>query len=171
MDAPASTRLVIGLATEDDARALFALRCRVAESLTLRHGLGHWSSTGTERGIVRVIRESTVLVAREAGRVVGTLSLQTRKPWAIALRYFTPVDRALYLVDMRVDPARQGHAIGRELIEAAMAKARAWPAGAIRLDAYASPAGAGAFYAKCGFSEVGRAVYRTVPLVYFERLL
>jgi hypothetical protein len=24
---------------------------------------------------------------------------------------------------------------------------------------------------KCEFSEVGRAVYRTVPLVYFERLL
>jgi hypothetical protein len=32
-------------------------------------------------------------------------------------------------------------------------------------------AGAGAFYAKCGFREVGRVVYRNVPLIYFEMLL
>lgn len=170
-DVPAPTRLVIATATEADADALFALRCRAAESLTMRHGVGHWSSTGTARAIVQNIRRSTVLVAREDGRIVGALSLQTRKPWAIALEYFTPVERALYLVDMRVDPARQKQAIGRRLIEGAVATARAWPASAIRLDAYEAPAGAGAFYAKCGFTEVGRAVYRTVPLVYFERLL
>jgi GNAT superfamily N-acetyltransferase len=171
MDAPGSTRLAMATATAADADVLFALRCRAAESLTMRHGVGHWSSTGTLRSVLREIRDSTVLVARDGGRIVGALSLQTKKPWAIDLRYFTPVDRALYLVDMRVDPAHQGHAIGRRLIEEAVARARAWPAAAIRLDAYESPAGAGAFYAKCGFTEVGRAVYRTVPLVYFERLL
>ena len=32
-------------------------------------------------------------------------------------------------------------------------------------------AGAGSFYAKCGFREVGRVRYRTVPLIYFEMLL
>jgi GNAT superfamily N-acetyltransferase len=163
--------LAFAIATEADAAELFALKCRAAESLTLRHGLGHWSSTGSVRGVARGIRDGTVLVAREGGRIAGALSLQARKPWAIDLAYFTPVARALYLVDMRVDPARQGHGIGRQLLEAAVTAARARAVGAIRLDAYESPAGAGAFYAKCGFSEVGRAVFRSVPLVYFELIL
>ncbi|MEO8482834.1 MAG: GNAT family N-acetyltransferase [Acidobacteriota bacterium] len=137
----------------------------------MRHGAGHWSSTGTVRGVLRGILSSTVLIAREGDSVVGAVSLQKKKPWAIDVRYFTPVAHALYLVDMRVDPARQGHAIGRRLLDEAVTNARIWCAEAIRLDAYESPAGAGAFYAKCGFTEVGRTVYRTVPLVYFERLL
>jgi hypothetical protein len=45
-----------------------------------------------------------------------------------------------------------------------------WPSDAIRLGAYDADAGAGAFYEKCGFQEVGRATYRTVPLIYFEML-
>ena len=32
-------------------------------------------------------------------------------------------------------------------------------------------AGAGGFYARCGYTEVGRAVYRDAPLIYFELLL
>jgi hypothetical protein len=42
---------------------------------------------------------------------------------------------------------------------------------AIRLDAYDAEAGAGPFYARCGFREVGRVLYRSTPLVYYERLL
>ena len=42
---------------------------------------------------------------------------------------------------------------------------------AIRLDAYKGPAGAGAFYAKCGFSERGRVSYRATRLIYYEMLL
>ncbi len=38
----------------------------------------------------------------------------------------------------------------------------------IRLDAYDAPAGAGEFYRKFGFSEMGRTSYRGTPLVYFE---
>jgi hypothetical protein len=44
------------------------------------------------------------------------------------------------------------------------------PRYALRLDAYDADAGAGGFYAKCGFREVGRVVYRKNPLVYFELL-
>jgi hypothetical protein len=46
-----------------------------------------------------------------------------------------------------------------------------WPADAVRLDAYQGPAGAGGFYERCGFREVGRAAYRGTPLIYFELLL
>ncbi len=49
--------------------------------------------------------------------------------------------------------------------------ARAWPADAIRLDAYDAKAGAGEFYAKCGLREVGRAKYKGNPLIYFEWIL
>jgi hypothetical protein len=48
---------------------------------------------------------------------------------------------------------------------------RAWPGDAIRLDAYDAEAGAGKFYAKCGFRERGRVVYRKTPLIYFELIL
>jgi hypothetical protein len=49
--------------------------------------------------------------------------------------------------------------------------ARAWPADAVRLDAYDAPAGAGGFYARCGYRERGRVTYRGVPLIYFEHVL
>jgi GNAT superfamily N-acetyltransferase len=64
---------------------------------------------------------------------------------------------------------RQG--IGRLLVAEAVKQARAWAANAIRLDAFDADAGAGAFYAKCGFREVGRVTYRKAPLIYFELVL
>jgi len=56
-------------------------------------------------------------------------------------------------------------------LEEAARLARAWPADAIRLDAYDAEAGAGGFYARCGMMEVGRASYRGKPLIYYELLL
>ena len=99
------------------------------------------------------------------------LRMATKKPWAIDLKYFTPVAKAVYLHDVNVDPRLQRNGIGRQLIERARAVAREWPVDAIRLDAYDGRAGAGPFYAKCGFTEVGRCVYRRVPLIYFESVL
>jgi hypothetical protein len=49
--------------------------------------------------------------------------------------------------------------------------ARAWPAGAVRTSAYDGAAGAGPFYAKCGFREMGRVTYRTIPMIFFEMIL
>jgi GNAT superfamily N-acetyltransferase len=72
---------------------------------------------------------------------------------------------------MAVAPAVQRMGVGRALLEQAAAVAREWPGDAIRLDAYDAAAGAGGFYASCGYREVGRVTYRTVPLIYYERLL
>jgi GNAT superfamily N-acetyltransferase len=69
---------------------------------------------------------------------------------------------------MAVAPELQREGVGRDLVRDAIAVARAWPRQAIRLDAHDAPAGAGGFYAKCGFREVRRVTYRTVPLIYFE---
>ena len=57
------------------------------------------------------------------------------------------------------------------LLEQAKAVAAGQEAMAIRLDAYDGPAGAGGFYAKCGFTERGRVSYRATQLIYYEMLL
>ena len=80
-------------------------------------------------------------------------------------------ERPLYLLAMAVDPARQRTGIGRALHRRGARSRRDWPADALCLDAYDAAAGAGDFYRKCGFTEVGRADYRNTPLIYFERLV
>jgi GNAT superfamily N-acetyltransferase len=119
------------------------------------------------------MRTSRVVIARSGpgSPIVATLQLATKKPWAIDTKYFTPVKKPLYLIGMIVAPELQGKGVGRRLLEEATAMARKWPADAIRLDAYDSEAGAGPFYAKCGYREVGRVIYKTVPLIYYELLL
>jgi len=69
---------------------------------------------------------------------------------------------------MAVDPSVQNKGVGRTCIAEAVQIGQAWPADSICLDAYDAPAGAGEFYRACGFREVGKAVYRGVPLIYFE---
>jgi len=164
-------RVALVPATPDDAPAIAALRAAVARDLTARFGKGHWSSEGSEKGVLRGMRTSRVFVAHGAQGVIAVLSLATKKPWAIDSAYFTACRRALYLTDMAVDPALQRQGIGRLCLQEAGRVAREWPADAIRLDAYDAAVGAGGFYGRCGFREVGRVVYRKVPLVYFEWLV
>jgi len=154
--------------TPDDASELAALHTAVAEHLTRRHGKGHWSSKTTERGVLFALRTSRVIVACDGGKIVATLRLATKKPWAIDIKYFTPSCKPLYLLGMAVTPERQRQGMGGQLIEEAIRVTREWPAEVIRLDAYDAAAGAGGFYARCGFTEVGRVTYRATPLIYFE---
>lgn len=163
--------LSIGFATEADAAAIAALRTAAADRLTRDFGRGQWTSGVTEQSILRGLTNSRVLVARNGSDIVATLRLATKKPWAIDARYFVNVRRPLYLTDMAVAPEMQRQGAGKRLLEEGKAIARAWPGDAIRLDAYDAAAGAGGFYARCGFKEVGRALYRGTPLVYFEFLL
>jgi GNAT superfamily N-acetyltransferase len=158
-------------ATPRDAARLARLHVAVARDLTKRHGRGHWSAEPTEARVRRALTMTRIVVAKDGRSVVGTFHLGARKPWAIDPAYFTAVKRPLYLTDMAVVPERQDEGIGRLLMGEAAEIARTWPADAIRLDAYAGPAGAGIFYEKCGLDEVGRAIYRGVPLIYFELVL
>jgi GNAT superfamily N-acetyltransferase len=160
--------ITLAKATDAEARAIARLHTTVAESLTALFGPGHWSSAVSEKGVLFAMRISSVLVVRDRKEIVGTLQLATKKPWAIDRSYFAPCNRPLYLTAMAVEPACQRNGIGRAMLEDAKRIARDWPADAIRLDAYDSPAGAGEFYAKCGFREVGRISYRETPLIYFE---
>ncbi len=163
--------LNLQLATKDDAVALAALHNAVADHLTNPHGRGPWSGRCTEKGVLYAMRTSRVFVARQRSEIVATLRLATKKPWAIDTSYFAACAKPLYLVGMAVAPARQRQGIGRRCMEEARRLAKAWPADAIRLDAFAGEAGAGGFYARCGCAEVGRVMYRRAPLIYFEMLL
>jgi GNAT superfamily N-acetyltransferase len=159
------------LAQDADVPALAALHSAVAASLTRAYGEGHWSSSASEAIVRRGITTSKAIVARDATGIAGTARLDAKRPWAISPKPFAQVRRPLYLIDMAVRPSLQRSGLGRLLIEQAVQIARVWPGDSIRLDAYDAPAGAGAFYLKCGFTEVARADYKGVPLVYFERLL
>lgn len=167
------TRLSLSIrqAVEADAEEITALRVAAANDLTERFGKGFWSSNTTDRGVLQALRRGKVVVATDADAIVGTLTLSTQKPWAIDTAYFTPVLRPVYLTSMAVAPGLQRKGVGRALLEAVVGVAKAWPGQAIRLDAFDAEAGAGAFYAKCGYQERGRAVFRAVPLIYFERLI
>lgn len=166
---PAS--LIFSPAEAADAAGVAAIRAAVAGDLTRDFGHGHWSSTVTERGVLNDLKNSKVLLARQGSDLVATLRLATRKPWAIDPSYFSSSAQPVYLSDMAVAPGRQRQGIGRLCLEEAVKTARDWPADAIRLDAYDAPAGAGRFYAKCGYREVGRVIYRNTPLIYYELVL
>ena len=158
-------------ATIDDVPAIAALQNAAAGALTARFGEGHWSSLGSERGAALSLLHARVRVGRSGKRIVTVLRLANKKPWAIDVAYFTRVKRPVYLTGMAVSVAHQGQGLGRLALDDAAAVAAAWPADAIRLDAYDAKAGAGGFYASCGYRLRGRVVYRATPLAYYELLL
>lgn len=171
MLAPQAIRLAFSVADVSLASAIAVLRVETARDLTARFGRGHWSGEASERGVVAGMAESKVWVARRGQTVVATFRMSTTKPWAIDRAYFARSSHPLYLTDMAVRPDLQGKGIGRRCLVRALECAKDWPADAIRLDAYDADAGAGEFYSKCGFREVGRVAYRGVPLTYYERLI
>jgi GNAT superfamily N-acetyltransferase len=163
--------LRLKIATTKDAAELAVLHTAVAAHLTSVHEKGPWSNETTEEGVLFALRNSSVFVARRRGRIIATLRLTAKKPWAIDKSYFSRSRKPVYLLAMAVAPGLQRQGIGRKCLDEAARIARAWPADAIRLDAYDAVAGAGPFYARCGYSEVGRATYRNCPLIYYEQLL
>lgn len=169
----ASPRLRFRLAMADDAADVSALLVAAAEDLTERHGRGPWSRAPSERGVLATMRgNADVWLAVRGRTLAATWTLSRRKPWAIDLSYFTAgLARPCYLTSMAVAPALQWRGVGRRCVEHAIVWARAAGADALRLDAYEGAGGAGDFYARCGFIEVGRASYRGTPLVYFEMTL
>jgi ribosomal protein S18 acetylase RimI-like enzyme len=154
-----------------DVAAVAALQNAAAGALTARVGPGPWSALVTERGAELALRHARIRIGREGKRVLTTVRLAMKKPWAIDVSYFTPVKRPLYLTGMAVSVAHQGQGLGSMALEDACTMAEEWPADAVRLDAYDANAGAGGFYVRCGFTERGRVVYKGDPLVYYERLL
>jgi ribosomal protein S18 acetylase RimI-like enzyme len=160
----------VSIATNAHAAAIAEVISEAAYDLTTKFGTGQWSAVATEKGVLNGMSRSKVLIASNDKEVVGTLRLSTTRPWVIDPTYFTAVHHPVYLVDMAVRPGYQRAGVGRALLEEAKAMAIAWPGDSLRLDAYEGMAGAGGFYKKCGFTQRGRILYKTVPHIYFEWL-
>ena len=158
-------------ATTKDVAAIAGLLNATAGALTARFGEGRWSSMTSERSVELSLRHARLRVGVEKKRLLTTLRLAPKKPWAIDIAYFTPARRPLYLTGMAVSVPHQRQGLGRAALEDARAVALAWPADAIRLDAFDAPAGAGPFYDRCGYEERARVAYKDDPLVYFELIL
>ena len=159
-------------APTEDAESIAALRNAVSDDLTFKHGRGPWTAYATTAGVLSDLREALLLVALHRGEIVASLKLSTQKPLSIDLSYFPKFARPYYLTAMAIAPDKQRQGIGRACLEQAAALARRKKAGAIFLDTFAHPtAGAGPFYAKCGYREAGHTTYRDTALVYYETLL
>jgi ribosomal protein S18 acetylase RimI-like enzyme len=158
-------------ATLKDVAAIAGLHNAAAGALTARLGPNPWASLVTERGAALAQRHAWVRVGSDGKRILTVLRLATKKPWAIDVSYFTAVKLPRYLTGMAVSVPHQGQGLGRLALGDACAVAQERLADAIRLDAFDAKAGAGEFYARCGFTERGRVTYKGNPLVYYERLL
>jgi len=159
----------MSLAGPEDAQAVANVRTAADAGLAVRYG--RRPSVTSARGVLAEMKRARVYLARRRGEVIATLTLGTRKPWAIDLRYFPKRAHPLYLTSMAVLPGLQGEGIGRRCLEEALRLAREWPAGpadVIRLDAYDADYGAGGFYRSCGYREIAHASYRGTPLIYYE---
>ena len=158
----------ISIAKEKDAAAIATLRNATAQHLTEIFGEGFWSHHSTEKGVLWGMRRGQVVIARSGRRIIGTMTIGTRKPWAIDPAYFAKSRKPFYITDMAVTPDLQRTGVGRALLDEARSMAQKNGGDALRLDAWDAKAGAGSFYAKCGFKEVGHVTYRSAPLVYYE---
>jgi ribosomal protein S18 acetylase RimI-like enzyme len=166
-----NVHVTIGLATPEDAAGIANVISEAAYDLTTKHGYGHWSAIASAKGVLNGMSKSKVLVAKNGAEVIGSVRLTASRPWVIDPAYFTPVHHPVYLVDMAVSPGYQRIGVGRALIEEAKKVAAVLAGDSLRLDAYEGVAGAGGFYEKCGFTEMGHILYKTVPHIYFEWLI
>jgi len=167
--------LTFSAATPADAEELAAIRNAVAADQLQRFGLKSFNTTS--RGILCDLRWGQILIARrknpkaKGDQIVSSLLLVRKKPWAIDVSYFTPVEHPLYVRAMNTLPSLQRRGAGRRLLKFALTFVKPGGCDALRLDAFDAPHGAGDFYLKCGWAPRGRALFRNIPHLYFEHLL
>lgn len=164
-------RIHLQHASAEDAAELTQMRLAVSHRLRNDFGDGFWVGKPTERAALCDIRLCDVYIARFRGGLIASLALQWKKPWAIDRSFLTPGRKSLFLTRMAVNPRHQRQGVGRQCLDEARRVATEQRADSICLDAYDCAAGAGPFYAKCGFREIGRAAYRTIPHIYYETIL
>jgi ribosomal protein S18 acetylase RimI-like enzyme len=98
---------------------------------------------------------TTILIAREAGTIVGTLTLAL---------FAIPTGVRAWIEDVVVDEAARGSGTGRALTEEALRIAQAAGARTVDLTSRPSREAAGRLYEKVGFQPRGTRVYRyTLP--------
>ena len=155
-----------------DVRGVREILAAAANDLTTRFGVAHWSAIPSMEALRKYADQGDLYVVEAEADAIGTLRLTDRKIGFYRSEWFAnPKDNAAYLLDMAIDPRHQRRGIGRRSMRLAEELARAKGSRAIRLDAYAGPAGAGRFYAKCGYRLVHAGEFNGVALEYYETLI
>jgi GNAT superfamily N-acetyltransferase len=106
----------------------------------------------------QVIREQSVTVAEEGGRVVGVLVLSTTR-------------RGFLLDNVAVQPAEQGRGIGVALLAYAEAEARRAGHRFVTLYTHVTMTENRALYGRLGYKEVGWRTERGFARVYMRKRL
>src|SRR5471032_3383897 len=114
--------LTFRAATPADAEELAALRNAVAADQFQRFGVKSFNTTS--RGILCDLRWGDLLIARNKKQIVSSLLFVKKKPWAIDVSYFTPVEYPLYVRAMNTHPDFQHQGAGTRLLKYALTFAR-----------------------------------------------
>jgi len=170
LPAPPSFTLVAA-DTPELVAAAYDLLDAAARAL-LSRGFVHWlySARGKSPALVARLAEaptSAVLVALDAaGAPLGTATISAL-PLSVyydEAAWEEPGAPAAYLANLAVDPARARGGLGRALVAAAAAEARArWGARWLRCDAVAEVPRLAEFYTRAGFAVRGASVALPLP--------
>ncbi|MEM8489392.1 MAG: GNAT family N-acetyltransferase [Pseudomonadota bacterium] len=153
-----------------DAAIVREIRLAAANELKRLHGEGHWSAVFTLGTLKKHVLAKEVFLVNDDENPVGTFEIQTNKPNWYSKNWFAEPDaRTFYLFHMAVLPVYQMRGIGRHILGEIDNMARGRGIRAVRLDAYAASAGAGAFYSKYGYELVRRGSFNGVSLDYYEK--
>jgi ribosomal protein S18 acetylase RimI-like enzyme len=125
----------------------------------LRHLIPQMSPAAdpvTREHLVELVADArtALFVARDAGSIVGSLTLAT---------YRIPTGRAGWIEDVVVDESARGRGIGEALTEAAKQLAREWRLDAVGLTSRPEREAANRLYRRLGFEQRETNVYRWNP--------
>jgi GNAT superfamily N-acetyltransferase len=144
-------------------------RCRTA----LREGgILQWDDLYPTREIVAAdIAGGRLYVLTSAGRPQAVVTVDATQDDEYATVPWTSAEPALVVHRLCVDPAAQGHGLGRLLMEHVEAHAAHHRFASIRLDAYSGNPPALALYRRRGYREAGQLFFprRALPFYCFER--
>ncbi len=97
-------RLTLPPANARDVLERMVFCAAIDGNLAHRFSEGYGVGRRTERGALAAMKRGRAFVGRFRGRIVASLTLSTRNPWAIGARYFHLSQTPLYLRSMAVDP-------------------------------------------------------------------
>lgn len=147
-------------AVNDDAGALAELRDEAARWLLAR-GYRQWEvGEFTAEQFARSVELDEVLVVRDDGRIVATVTLTAEDELVWAGRACAD---AAYVHRLIVARSHSGQGLGSAILAAVEECARRRGATVVRLDFVASNGDLGAFYRRRGYREVGGLEFPSSP--------
>lgn len=135
-------------------------------------GIEQWDELYPDRQTLMAdIAARTAFVAIHAERAVGVIVLNEIQEHEYASVLWQHSGRTAVIHRLAVAPPWEGHGIGRALMRFAERRASALGYDSIRLDAYCGNPRALRFYARSGYSRVGKVRFRKGHFDCFEKLL